>query len=181
VRTRVTAAALGALLMLTLAGCTTPEPTDPTPTPTSAFASEEEAFAAAEATYRAYVDALNDVDLSDPETFEAVYEWTTGELNASDRKSYSQWHSDDYTKVGEAVIVSIEPQAMNTDVESPEVDAHVCLDISAVDIRDGEGASVVAADRPDIQSLRIKFLESDGSAFGLRIAGLDPGPAVPGC
>ena len=71
-RTRVTAAALGALLMLTLAGCTTPEPTDPTPTPTSAFASEEEAFAAAEATYRAYVDALNEVDLSDPETFEPV-------------------------------------------------------------------------------------------------------------
>jgi hypothetical protein len=167
--------------MLTLAGCTTPEPTDPTPTPTPPFASEEEAFAAAEATYRAYVDALNDVDLSDPETFEPVYALTTGELNASDRKSYSQWHSDDYTKVGDAVIVSTEPLAVNLDVEPPEAVVHVCLDISAVDIRDGEGASVVATDRPDIQSLQVTFLESDGGPFGLRIAALGPAAAVHGC
>ncbi|KAF2416643.1 hypothetical protein B2K11_15245 [Microbacterium sp. B35-30] len=167
--------------MLTLAGCTTPEPTDPTPTPTSAFASEEEAFAAAEATYRAYVDALNEVDLSDPETFEAVYEWTTGELNGSDRKSYSQWHSDGYTKIGDAVVVSIEPQATNLDVEPSEALAHVCLDISAVDIRDGDGASVVAADRPDVQSLEVTFLESDDSVSGLRISSLDPAAAVHGC
>ncbi len=55
------------------------------------FASEEEAFAAAEETYRAYVDALNQVDLSDPETFEAVYAWTTGDANADERKDA---HSD---------------------------------------------------------------------------------------
>ncbi|MET0860918.1 MAG: hypothetical protein ABW091_07810, partial [Microbacterium sp.] len=62
-----------------LSGCT-PQPA-PTPTPTG-FATEDEAFAAAEETYRAYVDALNQVDLSDPETFEPVYAWTTGEANA---------------------------------------------------------------------------------------------------
>ena len=55
-----------------------------------AFATEEEAFAAAEETYREYVDALNQVDLSDPETFEAVYAWTTGDANAKERERSSQ-------------------------------------------------------------------------------------------
>ena len=74
--------ALAALTLVTglLAGCVgDPGPVETTP----GFASEEEAFAAAEETYRAYVDALNQVDLSDPETFEPVFAWTTGELNAT--------------------------------------------------------------------------------------------------
>ncbi|HOQ22628.1 MAG TPA: hypothetical protein PLN62_09415, partial [Microbacterium sp.] len=71
-RMRRTFPAVGAaLLALALVTGCAPEPA-PTPTPTG-FASDDEAFAAAEATYRAYVDALNAVDLSDPATFEPVY------------------------------------------------------------------------------------------------------------
>ena len=78
-----------------LAGC---GPTDPTPTPTpTGFASEAEAFAAAEATYRAYVDALNQVDLSDPSTFEEVYRWTTGDANAAIRTSLSSMAAENWT------------------------------------------------------------------------------------
>ena len=62
---------------------------DPEPESTPLFASEDEAFAAAEETYRQYVDALNQVDLSDPETFEDVYAWTTGEANAGAREIVS--------------------------------------------------------------------------------------------
>ncbi len=83
------AAAVLACVMMTTTGCFA----QPDPEPTPLFSSEEEAFAAAEETYRAYVDALNQVDLSDPETFEEVYAWTTGELNASDRKGLSD-HAD---------------------------------------------------------------------------------------
>ncbi len=80
----LTALALVAMVAPVVAGCAP----DPAPAPTTAvsFSSEEEAFAAAEETYRAYVDALNQVDLSDPGTFEAVYAWTTGEANADERK-----------------------------------------------------------------------------------------------
>jgi hypothetical protein len=42
-----------------LTGCLAATP-EPTPTPTAVFASEGEAFAAAEETYRAYVDAENE-------------------------------------------------------------------------------------------------------------------------
>ena len=72
-----------ALAVCVMTGCQ-PEP-EPSPS-APAFATEEEAFAAAEETYREYVDALNQVDLSDPETFEAVYAWTTGDANANERK-----------------------------------------------------------------------------------------------
>ena len=70
--------------ILLLAGCA-PTPPGPSPEPSVVFMTDDEAFAAAEATYRAYVDALNQVDLSDPDTFEAVYAWTTGEANANAR------------------------------------------------------------------------------------------------
>ncbi len=77
------AAAALALAAVAVTGCSTPAGA---PKPTPAFSSEAEAFAAAEATYRAYVDALNAVDLSDPSTFEDVYSWTTGDANAGARR-----------------------------------------------------------------------------------------------
>ena len=163
-RTRVTATALGALLVLALAGCTTPEPTDPTPTPTSAFASEEEAFAAAEATYRAYVDALNEVDLSDPETFEPVYALTTGEANANERKSLSQMHADGWTVNGATVFASFFGESFADE----SVTAVVCSDVGAVDVVDTDGRSMVSPDRPHIYALQVIFVESE-SPTGLLI------------
>lgn len=74
--------AVGAVLAVVLVSGCTPTP-EPTPTPTG-FANEEEAFRAAEETYRAYVDALNEVDLADPATFEPLFVWTTGEWPAPD-------------------------------------------------------------------------------------------------
>ena len=83
---RVAAATLALALAL---GMTTACQPEPAPSPSApVFANEEEAFAAAEETYRAYVDALNQVDLSDPETFEAVYAWTrVTSTRASERRS----------------------------------------------------------------------------------------------
>ncbi|WP_349427706.1 hypothetical protein [Microbacterium sp. LWS13-1.2] len=150
-RTRVTAAALGAILVLALAGCTTPEQPEPTPTP--AFSSEEEAFAAAEATYRAYVDALNQVDLSDPETFEAVYELTTGEANANERKSLSQMHADGWTVAGDTGIKAF----LGDSYSGETLQAVVCSDVAAVEVLDANGHSVVSADRPDVYALEVIF------------------------
>ncbi len=88
----VAASALAAAL---LSGCTgEPAPVVSTPS----FATEDEAFAAAEQTYRNYVDALNQVDLSDPATFEPVYAWTTGDANARARETFSQMHADGWTQ-----------------------------------------------------------------------------------
>ncbi|MCB8044373.1 hypothetical protein JM654_09380 [Microbacterium oxydans] len=72
--------------VMVLAGCT-PSPA-PTPTPTAVFASEEEAFAAAEETFTEYVLALNEIDTSDPTTFERLFELSSGECRESRSREF---------------------------------------------------------------------------------------------
>ncbi|HIE61439.1 MAG TPA: hypothetical protein EYQ02_07255, partial [Microbacterium sp.] len=124
-----------------LAGC---GPTDPTPTPTpTGFASEAEAFAAAEATYRAYVDALNQVDLSDPSTFEEVYRWTTGDANAAIRTSLSSMAAENWTVSGESTVTVVELSAINGAAGRDKVALAVCVDVSRVNVIDADGISQV--------------------------------------
>lgn len=140
-----------------LSACTA---TAPEPTETALFSDEDEAFAAAEATYRAYVDALNAVDLSDPDTFEDVYAWTTGEANADERKTLSQMHADSWTVDGETVVVLFAPDSLDaSDVTT--VHAVVCTDVGDVEVKDSSGASVVSPDRPSRYSLQVIFTDAD--------------------
>nr|BFF11171.1 hypothetical protein GCM10025699_24740 [Microbacterium flavescens] len=158
-----------------LAGCA--PASEPAPTPTSAFTDEAEAFAAAEETYRAYVDALNAVDLSDPETFEDVYAWTTGDANAGARESFSEMHADQLTVDGTTKVNAIAPSP--TQEGNPEhIELDVCLDVSDVTLVNREGTSVVAEDRRDIQTMRVTVqLASEGSPTSLisEIDGRDDG------
>lgn len=140
---------IGLFVTLGLAGCTTPSP-EPTPTPTG-FATEAEAFAAAEATYRAYVDALNQVDLSDPATFEPFYGLTNGDLNASDRETFSGYHAEGITKTGEVEVT----QVSGAEWSEPIATLRVCYDVSNVEIVDAKGTSLVTDRRPDVQSLDV--------------------------
>ncbi|WP_460773953.1 hypothetical protein [Microbacterium sp. GXF7504] len=168
VRVTVRCAAV-VLLCLGLTGCGTSPSPEPSPT-ASGFADEAEAFAAAEETYRAYVDALNRVDLSDPETFEDVYAWTTGELNASDRKSFSAWHAEGYSLRGEAIVQQIEPLKY----EFPEVLLHACYDVSGIDVVDAGGESLVSPDRPGVQSLLVSLEQSPESSNELLVSAINP-------
>lgn len=170
-------AVIGTAVLLALSGCTTPEPA--TPTPTAAFSSEEEAFAAAEETYRAYVDALNQVDLSDPETFEGVYEWTTGEANAGARKTFTQMHADGWVVDGPTVIDLVEPSTEQAEDESVSLD--ICLNVRQVTLVDEHGESVVAPDRRDVQSMRADLLPSTRTSTGFAISLLDGREGEPEC
>ncbi|GAA1671989.1 hypothetical protein [Microbacterium lacus] len=161
-------AAVVVALAVTL-GATACQP-EPTPTPTGpAFASEDEAFAAAEETYRAYVDALNQVDLSDPETFEAVYAWTTGEANAGARKSFSEMHAEGWTVSGVSAFDGFTPSAFSPSTPTSIVTAEVCLDVSNVDVTDASGQSVVPESRKDRQPAIVTFAAAD-SATSLAIS-----------
>lgn len=158
-------------------GCT-PEPA-PSPTATG-FATEEEAFAAAEETYRAYVDALNQVDLSDPETFEAVYAWTTGELNSADRKTFAQMHADRWTVGGQSQVALVAPRQMGGP-DGTEVDLAVCVDVGAVTLTDETGASVVDSDRAALQSTLVSLEPSSSSSTGLLITNIVGREGEPEC
>lgn len=155
----------GLLALGMLAGCT-PEP-EPKPTETALFASDEEAFAAAEETYRAYLEATDEIDLSDPDTFKSTFDWLSGEAEANERKTLSNMHAQNITKTGTTSYVSFTPHAF--DEVAGTVKASLCLDVSQVDLQDATGASVVPPDRPSLQPLSVIFTGGD-TATGLTVS-----------
>ncbi len=165
---RRTAALIAALLSLALAACT-PEPA-PTPTPTG-FASEEEAFAAAEATLRAYVEATNSIKIEDPVTFEPLLALTTGDQKSFDKKRLAQYHADDYSVSGTTLVTAVQRgEWLPADGTTTLL---ACLDVSDVDVMDASGASIVDDDRPAQQSLTFSFDDLAGRLLVSSIAGSD--------
>lgn len=156
-------------LAVALSACTPAAAPTPTPSPTG-FASKEEAFAAAEATYRAYIGALNNVDLSDPATFEPLFSLTAGDLNDLDKKSFSRLHAAGSVVTGSTEVVSITP----IDASDDEVRLSVCLDVSEVGLTDSQGNSLVEKDRPDLRA-EIATVEREPSGK-LKLVGIGDGP-----
>lgn len=148
------AACCVALSVIGLLGCS-PAP-EPEPTPTPAFASEEEAFAAAEETYRALTAALNRIDTRDPGTFEPLYALSSGDFEEADREAYSRMHEEGYVIAGETVVISFEGRTF--DSTRLTVVADVCLDVSQVTVVDAQGISQVSPDRPDRYALLVTFV-----------------------
>lgn len=160
-RTATLALAIG----ITLVGCASPA-TGPTPTPS--FADADAAYAAAEATYRAYVDALNAVDLSDPTTFEDVFQWTTGDVNAADRETLSAYHAEGLTVSGDSVVTRFEGDGF--DAREVNVVASACSDVSDVQLMNVSGESLVPPERPDVYLLRLEFVAASSNDFGLALS-----------
>lgn len=149
---------------LAMSGCSgAPAPAKTTPL----FASEDEAFAAAEKTYRAYVDALNQVDLSDPKTFEPVFAWTIGDANSEERKTFSAMHADGWIVSGMTRTTKFIPSLVT--LRPVAVTAQVCSDVSDVAVVNGDGVSQVAPDRPDKYVLEVGF-EAAHTPTGLAIS-----------
>jgi hypothetical protein len=151
-----------------------PEPSTPS-APT--FASDEEAFAAAEETYRAYVDALNQVDLSDPATFEPVFAWTTGELNASDRKGLTRYHAEEVALSGTSKVTLVQPANRSPN----SLDIAVCLDVSQIELIGADGASLVDLDRVDVQTITVTLEEALSSPTGFLVSAIGPRDGHPAC
>lgn len=175
---RITAAAaVVALVIVAATGCTSPP--SPTSIPTPTFTSADQAYAAAEKTYRAYVDALNDVDLSDPKTFEAVYAWTTGEALEALKRSLTSMHSEGWTVSGNSVITEAIGAENDTDLHS--VDLLTCLDVSQVSVVDPSGKSVVDADRGNTQAMRVTLTQTRSTSTFFSVARIDGREGKPEC
>ena len=141
--TRMTALVLAAV---TLSACA-PTPT-PSPTPTAAFASEEEAFAAAEEVYRAYLSeaaARAEGEASaDPEKY------LSGEALDADLQSQRSLQEQSLKIVGASVIDEFIPL-------KAEVTADICIDISGSRVLDENGTDVTVADRPESGQVSVEF------------------------
>ncbi|WP_308492209.1 hypothetical protein [Microbacterium terrisoli] len=159
-------ALIGAALLV---GCA-PQ-TSSTPTPTPHFTSEQQAYAAAEQTYRNYIDATNAMVISDPSTFEDVYFWETGDALDSEKKSLTKMHADGWTVAGETKPGQVMPGTFSP-TDRTIFSLRVCMDVSAVTVRDESGKSLVRPDRPSIQPLRLEFDQASTSPTGLLISSI---------
>lgn len=160
---RAGAAIAAAAMMLGMLSACTPEP-EPTPTKTALFASEEEAFAAAEETYRAYANAVNKTDLGDTDSFKPVFELLTGTALEAERKTLSLYHAERLTRTGETTFDSFQP----LETDGAEVVVNLCIDVSNVELRYENGDSAVPEDRAPRVGRKVTFTPGD-TPSGLQI------------
>lgn len=148
--------------MLALSGCVegNPIPTlPPSPTATPLFASEEEALAAAEEAYAAYLEVSNEISADggfNPERIDAV---VTGSLLEASHDGFETLREEGWRTVGASKVVGVTLQYV--DIPSGDMEgflvAYFCVDYSEVDVLDAGGSSVVSPGRPDVQAFEVTF------------------------
>ncbi|WP_424448254.1 hypothetical protein [Microbacterium arborescens] len=152
VRRRQGTAALVVVALLT-SGCGSP-PTPPTPDPTASSSSpvddDAAAFAAAEATYRAYVDAVNARRSNGHSSADPVA-LLADEARQAAVATATELESSGLVISGPTNILWVEPRS--TDVSS--VVLGTCVDSSRARVLDPQGNDVTPASRPDRQVLAI--------------------------
>lgn len=135
-----------ALLAVALTGCAAPLPP---PGPTPGFTSEAEAFAAAEKTYRAYVDALNewrrDRSAPDPRAF------LISEALEVDIETQQSLTRRGLRVTGSTTIVDI--QSLGSSHDLSETSISVCLESSGTRVLDESDVDVTPVDRETRSSL----------------------------
>jgi hypothetical protein len=174
--TRIGAAvAVAGVMALALSGCVgAPAPT-PTPTVSPSaepiFASDEEALAAAEAAYAAYLRKADEIGSrggTNPDDIrDVVAPAYASELIASfDRLGERGLHTVGATSFDGARLADY-----SLDSPSAEVTIYVCLDVSGVRVVGGDGADVTPIDRILRAPLQAHFVSSSDSPMTLLPSG----------
>jgi predicted PhzF superfamily epimerase YddE/YHI9 len=144
------------LVALALAGCTPAGPVHterPTPEPTPLFASDEEALAAAEAAYGRYLEVSDSVATGGWADTAPLSSVETGRALKSDLDTIAEYRKAGLVGTGTTTYSNFSLQRF----DGRSIVTYVCLDVSATDIVDSDGASVVPIDRPPKQALTVEF------------------------
>lgn len=156
-----------ALAAASLSACS-PD-TAPTPEPTTAFASEEEAFAAAEEVYRAYLQAS--AARADGNTTADPKQYLSGPALEADIGTQRELKSSGILILGESTVASFTALNSELDPTTSTLHADVCVDISASRVVDDAGVDITPTDRPKFGSLSVEF---SGNARELLISDSSP-------
>ncbi|TGY37655.1 hypothetical protein E5344_08180 [Microbacterium laevaniformans] len=136
-----------------IVGCTPQSTPSPAPSSSSStFSSDAEAFAAAEATYRAYVDATN-ARRADPTSVPDPNDFLSGQALDDEISTASTLSERGWRITGNTEIASIRYIAK----ESESHLLQICLDASATRVLDSSGADVTPTNRTTMQSLAVRF------------------------
>lgn len=138
-----------------LSGCA-PAP-EPSPTPTAMFASEEEAFAAAEEVYRAYIDAGNNgADESD---------FLVGQALEAEIDTLRYLDENGLTLDGTSALTSFVGVEATVTPTDTTIEVLLCLDVSKTRVLDSSGSDVTPADRANRVSLDVSFVTVESAVL----------------
>lgn len=210
VRTHTATAAAAAVLLAVLTGCnssseaappvlqsasstvTPSAAVTPSPTATTPPTPEEAAVTQAKEAVRAYFSAMDQLSANttaDTAVLKNVAV-STGLIDAQNQISFGR--GEDQRQIGDTRIASIQPKSVDLTMDLkrrpapkvPVVQLNVCYDVSAVNVVDSTGKSVVTAGRRD-QALAIlgmtnyDYPNPTGWKVGYQTIKGDPCPASP--
>ena len=145
-----------------LAGCVptpTPMPSTRAATDAPVFASDEEALAAATEAYAAYLKVSDQILKDGGSDPERIREYVSDELAMVEMKSYTDAQTKGLRSTGGSQFSNMTIQTINGSRgnELGIVTVYLCSDVSAVDVLDASGNSVVSPNRPDRTPFEVTF------------------------
>lgn len=150
----------GLLVALTLVACVPddePVRPDPSPTESPIFASDEEALAAAEAAYGAYLNVSNEILNQGGLESERIYEFVSEEYRTTATSGFGYYEERGWSAAGTSTFDSASLQAYVDDgAGRAEVSIYLCLDVSGLRILDSSGADVTP-ERDERLPLEVRF------------------------
>jgi hypothetical protein len=166
-----------AATLAVLTGCAaSTEPAAPSPEPTSApvFASEEEALAAAEDAYKAYLKVYDQVLNDGGEGAERLSEILTGKALEDAAAGAAEFRADDMRITGTRRIDALHLQSVDHDGAT----FYACEDVSDVGVWDSNGESLVAPDRPPTTPFEVRLVKAREGELRISERTVWPGAGV---
>jgi hypothetical protein len=168
-RTLVGAVTLAGVLLL--AGCDGGDPIPtlpPTPSATPIFASEEEALAAAEEAYAAYLAMSNLISSEGGENPDRIADLVTEDRLPTELAGFERLRESGLRTVGSSVFEFTELQRLDQDDEAVEIAVYACWDGAGVRVIDADGRDVTPGDR--VTTLLLEVVLVGNSAGQLVLA-----------
>lgn len=131
---------------------------------TPVFASEEEALAAAGAAYQRYLDVSNAIGQAGWVDTAGYAEVERGEALDQELEAAGSLGKSGYHQVGASTFDSLVLQQIDDQgAGNLSIATYLCLDVTAVEVIDANGQSVVSPARPNRQALEVVLDDADGS------------------
>lgn len=169
---RPAAVALVLAAALSASGCTpdaSGKPPASTPSATALFASDEEALAAAEEAYRAYLAKSDQITAESGTAPGRIDSLVSPDLKPDIHLSFSKFEQGNLHTEGNSTFDSVTIQSVTDNTDGTAVvDVYLCLDFTGVRVFTGSGEDVTPRDRTNRLPMSIRFLASES---GLRLEG----------
>jgi hypothetical protein len=162
-RTLVGAVTVAGVLLLAGCGGGDPIPTlPPTPTATPLFASEEEALAAAEEAYAAYLEMSNVIGSDGGRDPQRIEELVTADRLETELRGFETLRQSGLRLVGSSTFEVMQVQRVDQVGEDTEVVFYACWDGSGSRVVNEAGDDVTPVDRTDRLVLEVTMTTRGG-------------------